>query len=89
MVPPLWTPTLENIAAEHTNNTGNPGINTHLVPNPVTSPKPTKIPLGLKQIASHNRPGLQEPWLFLQTTTTILVAIWHWLVCLKHWGGET
>ena len=32
-----------------------------IVPNPVTAPKPAKIPLALKQIPSHNHPSLQQP----------------------------
>ena len=45
-------------AADHAPHSN---TSTHLVVNQSTAPKPTRIPLALKHLASHNKPGLQEP----------------------------
>ena len=45
-------------AADHTPHSN---TSTHLVVNQSTAPKPTRIPLALKHLASHNKPGLEEP----------------------------
>ena len=56
---PISTRTLETIAADHAPH---PSTSTYLVVNQSTVPKPMGIPLALKQLASHNKPGLQDPW---------------------------
>ena len=70
MFPPLFTPTPQNIAAEHTTIKGYPWYQYPFSTKTVTDIKPTKIPL--KRLASHNKPGLQEPCLFLPTAITKL-----------------
>ena len=55
---PISALTPLTIAADHASL---PSTSTHLVVNQSTAPKPARIPLALKCLASHNKPGLQEP----------------------------
>ena len=68
------------LAADHAPQ---PSTSTHLVVNQSTFPKPTRIPLGL---ASHNKPGLQEPWFSVMTYFCYFVQ--HILTLVPHIAGE-
>ena len=51
---PISAPTPKTIAAEHSPH---PSTSTYLVLNQSTAPNPTRIPLALKRLASHHKPG--------------------------------
>ena len=59
MIPSPYTPSNPQIITQQI--TPHPSTSTHLVLHQSTAPKPTRIPLALKHLASQNKPSLQEP----------------------------
>ena len=85
MIPSPYTPSNPQIITQQI--TPHPSTSTHLVLRQSTAPKPTRIPLALKHLASQNKPSLQEPW--FSVTTSFCYFVQHDIdIGFTNWWGR-
>ena len=85
MIPSPYTPSNPQIITQQI--TPHPSTSTHLVLHQSTAPKPTRIPLALKHLASQNKPSLQEPW--FSVTTSFCYFVQHDIdIGFTNWWGR-